>query len=171
MIAQESSANFVEVTVHIQWFFKKPNFQMWANLGHQIVLRHKYCESPAQMRLVFKYVEYLPGREKGIRNRWVVQFLGSSIFIFRRKGTEPVMKVGVWEDAVHSPTNWSQLGNATLLKMWAFKLLEVQRSHGCWNWRCLGDHCKCRLTLMETLLGKYLLLLRRHAAPSSVCLV
>ena len=66
MIAQESSANFVGVTVHIRWFFKKPNFQMWANLGHQIVLRHKYCESPAQMRLVFKYVKYLPGREKGI---------------------------------------------------------------------------------------------------------
>jgi len=35
-------------------------------LGHQIVLRHKYCESPAQMRLVFKYVEYLPVMKVGV---------------------------------------------------------------------------------------------------------
>ena len=159
MIAQESSANFVGVTVHIRRFFKKPNFQMWANLGHQIVLRHKYCESPAQMRLVFEYVKYLPGREKGIWNRWVGQFDGSSIFIFRRKGTEPVMKVGVWEDAVHSPTNWSQLGNATLLKIWTFKYQELQKNmvvgiigevsvitaNADWPWwrLCLGNICCC----------------------------
>ena len=170
MIAQESSANFVGVTVHIQWFFK--NFQMWANLGHQIVLRHKYCESPAQMRLVFKYVKYLPGREKGIWNRWVGQFDGSSIFIFRRKERNPtcdesrrVRRCGTLADKLipawqrYSPEN---------INIWTFR---SAKNNGCWNCRSSSDHCKCELTLMETLLGKYLLLLRRHAAPSNVCLV
>ena len=31
------------------------------NLWHQIILRHKYCESPAQVGLIFKNVKYLPG--------------------------------------------------------------------------------------------------------------
>jgi len=55
-------------------------------LRHQIILRHKYCESPAQVGLIFKYVKYLP-----------------------------VVKVCMGEDAVNSATNGAKLCHTALL--------------------------------------------------------
>ena len=52
------SKNFTDI-----WIFGYYSSQFWTNLRHQIILRHKYCESPTQVGLVFKNIEYLPEEE------------------------------------------------------------------------------------------------------------
>ena len=49
------------------------------------------------MRLIFKYVEYLPGREKRAFeiDEWVNLMALQYSSLEGKKGTQPVMKVGV----------------------------------------------------------------------------
>ena len=61
--AQASAQSSCPENPHFRWHIFGNNLAcpFRTNLWHQIILGHKYCESPAQVGLVFKYIKYLPG--------------------------------------------------------------------------------------------------------------